>query len=278
MVMLKKPPQFKEIPPKIADIEAFGEYVGKMAIYLWDSWKEYLVECSISPRDLFRFLLTPKAHANVTKYIQGEIDWDALIDKLTTTITSKQTEYHFIFKLKPEGPFGLPEKDGTVLPGRKVREWIGPTIDMWTGTIAGCGTLSQYRAEEEKLLLEKELKEMRVRFDDNFMHVFVLSENPEEALDRALKIVDAFTYALTLFYGIHQDDSAKFTSSVSFTYEILAGTDQYGRKVPLPVGVWSEQVAFYDIEMLKTQVEASLRSLEVLDDPNLDEPEPKSES
>jgi hypothetical protein len=266
MVMLEKPPEFKGIPPKITDIEAFGKYVEKMTVYLWSFWKKYLVERGIFPYDLFRFLLTPKAHANVTKYIQGEIDWNALIDKLTTTITSKQTEYHFTFKLEPEGPFGLPEKDVTVLPGGKVREWIGSVIDTWAGIMTGYGTLSQYRSEEEKLLLEKELKEVKVRFDDNFIRVFVLSENPEEALDRALKIVDDFTYTLTLFYGIQQDESVKFTSSVRFTYEILAGTDQYGRKVPLPTGVWRGGATFYDIKMLKTQIEASLSSLEVLDD------------
>jgi len=264
--LLPRPPELEK-PEGEIDIKTLSLYMEKLAEYLWNFWRKYLLQRAVYPRNMM-YLLQIKARKDVMKWIRGEISWDELINNLEALITSDQIEYYFIFRIKPEGVFGLPEENTTVIPSR-IKEWISPTVDTIAGKLIGYGTLSQYRAEEEKFTLDTEVLGVGIRFNDNFMHIRILSKDWREALDKALKLVKDLIIALTLFYGVPQKKDIKFTASTLFTYEIVAGYDFYGRVIPLPKALYLGTARFYDIEALKTQVKSSLELLELLDDERL---------
>jgi hypothetical protein len=230
---LSAPPELKIKILESIDWKKLPECVEQLTIHLWNYWKVHLTERGVLPKDLYNLLLT-RTSEDVLKWLNKEITWNVFLHKLIKLITSPIQEFHFIFKLKPESVFGLPEGETVVLPTNKAKGLVSPVAHLGAGKLVSHGTLPKYREEENKLVLEKEMGGVKFRFDDNFMHIWISSDTSENALSMATKIVNDFIHLLTLFYGVRGeiDESSKYVSSTMFTYEIVLGEDQYGRSIP----------------------------------------------
>jgi len=269
-MQLSAPPELRIEISEPVDWRKLPEYVEQLTKYLWSFWKIYLTERGVLPKDLYNLLLI-KTSEDILKWLSKENTWNTLLDKIIKLITSPTQEFHFIFKLKPESVFGLPEGETVVFPANQVKEIVSPVVYLWAGKLISHGTLPKYREEKDKLVLERETDTVKFKFDDNFMHLWILSDNPRNALLTAIEIVDNFIHLLTLFYGIRGkiDESNKYASSMVFTYEIVLGEDQYGRQIPLPSSLFQIKGVGYDIEALKEQISECIECQELMNDSTL---------
>jgi len=109
------------------------------------------------------------------------------------------SDYEIIFALEPTGPFGLPQEGATVMPPGT--EWKGPPIDMWSRTVAGHGTLSQYRTTPVEGFIE--LPAAKLRLHDNFLFVTLAAPTDAEAVSLAERHASRFCMGLTMKVGTY---------------------------------------------------------------------------
>ena len=105
-----------------------------------------------------------------------------------------------VFEIGPAAVFGLPEDGMTVLPARP-GEYVGDSYDTWTGTKAGHGTLSAYRALDQAVQADLRVADTSVRFNDNFATIEQEADNAGEAYRKATNCIDHLLQHLSLTQG-----------------------------------------------------------------------------
>lgn len=109
-------------------------------------------------------------------------------------------KFSAVFEIGPAAVFGLPEDGMTVLPASP-GEYVGDSYDTWTGTKAGHGTLSAYRALDQAVQADLRVADSSVRFNDNFATIEEEAENAGEAYREATNRIDRLLQHLSLTQG-----------------------------------------------------------------------------
>ena len=109
-------------------------------------------------------------------------------------------KYEIRYKILPEGVFGVPQEGMTVYPscGEQI---FSDTIHSRSGKKAGYGTLSKYRLEDEKLLLNFSFMDCTFSFNDNFLVIKTEEDKPLEAYAKSKLAIDFFIKNLNVNQG-----------------------------------------------------------------------------
>lgn len=243
--------------------------INYLASYIWKDWNSYLAGQNITYENFYTFLWQ-KFRSQIEEWSKGKISWEELINRIENAVTSPYQEYHFLFEIKPRAIFGLPDDDVVILPeGIKKIKSHGVTL---RGKIVCHGTQSIYRKDEDKLILEKEIeneRKIRIKVEDNFLHVFVIATSEKEALSKTNRIIEDLIHLLTLTYGLGEKPEFMYYPSILFRFKIVLAEDQYGREVGVPSRLLSMNVIKYNLKYLKEVLTQSLDECRLLEDQKL---------
>jgi len=193
--------------------------ISRLSNYLWEHLELELLKKNILKENLYRVIVS-EFSLDVNKWLNNESTWDFLLDKILKYIRSDNIKGTFIFLLNPSGYFGLPQEGKTVVPSTSEYSY-SPAIDSWAMEIVGHGSLSEYRQENDKITYIKKYNDVNIRIEDNYLHINIVGNNPNEILNKAYDFVNNFIHINTLMFNI------------LLSFELKVSMDNYGRRIPI---------------------------------------------
>lgn len=140
----------------------------------------------------------------------------------------------------------------TVLPGGG--GYVGNSIDSWTGTTVGYGTLPGYRRLDEAVSMRLHVGEVHVRLFDNFATIEREADSPGTAYRTAAQTMDRLLRHLSL------------TQGRLFEWRPVSLTSPDGRAYAIPGEIRLASVTTYDLDTLKADLEAAAGFADVVDE------------
>ena len=107
--------------------------------------------------------------------------------------------FRLLFKVSPEGCFGLPQDGITVIPGG--REGVGPTLDSRSGIFVSHGTLSEYRPDDQAITIQLVAGDAKISVRDNFFTVEVSADSESLGLRHGTTAFEHFLRLLAVEHG-----------------------------------------------------------------------------
>jgi hypothetical protein len=148
-------------------------------------------------------------------------------------------------QLSPSGEFGVPQDKCIVVPAASKVTIHHPVIDLFLRKVAGHGSMSVYRRDDEAIRESLQVDEFKIRFSDNYVFVELESDNYQDALERSQKFLERFTIQL----------SVRLRRSVS--YEIFGLIDEEKRRYSIPEFFDFGSVATYSLSRLREAIHAA---------------------
>lgn len=237
--MLKSPSLSKEI------LSAnYQDSITRLAFYLWDFWKDYLISKNIFPKEL-NFLMKNK-YGKLIEQLPDKKSWEKFVNSIKQDLLSNEIDFYFVFSIEPPSVFGLPDNDVIVIPSGE--KFVSPVFHTLTGERIDYGTLSRYREVKHKLRFSGNEEDIKYSLDDNFLRIRFKAKSNEEALTLATNTANKLVFLLTLI------TAKKSEITTVFKHRLRKATDQYGRDVLTKWPAYKFKVVWYQLGSLKQKL------------------------
>lgn len=108
--------------------------------------------------------------------------------------------YDIVVMLNPPSLFGLPD-EGWLVFGSESRDLRSVAIDPRTQNVVGHGTLSRYRAYDDRLLAKLTLNTLQLDIEDNFVRLSLDASGPDSAIHLMTQEMTRFCVLASILIG-----------------------------------------------------------------------------